>query len=89
MVVYMEPMTTNISMRSFYREVEAIEEITTPAGTFTAYKIKGYLEGKFAFMRVAFRTREWYVPDVGIVKSETYDKKDKLVSSTELQKIEK
>ena len=88
MVIFMDPMTTNITMRSFYRKVEAVEEITTPAGTFTAYKIKGYLEGKFAFMRVAFRTIEWYAHDVGIVRSETYDKKDKLIGVSELQKIE-
>jgi hypothetical protein len=87
-VAFIEPMTTNISARLFYREVEAREEITTPAGTFTAYKIKGYVEAKFAFMRVAYKTFEWYVKDLGIVKSESYDKKDKLMGKTELTLIE-
>ncbi|NOX86397.1 MAG: hypothetical protein GXO86_10620 [Chlorobi bacterium] len=89
MVVHMEPMTINISARAFYRKVEAKEEITVPAGTFTAYKIKGYMETKFAFMRFAYKSVDWYVPDLGIVRSESYDNKDKLLGYTELIKIEK
>lgn len=88
MTVYMSPMTTEISARTFYRKVEAVEEITTPAGTFTTYKIKGYVESKIAFMRFAFKTTEWYVPDLGIVRSETHDKKDNLMGYTELHNIE-
>ena len=53
MEAHIEYMTTTISARTFYREVEAKEEITTPAGTFTAYRIKGYVESKIAFMRFA------------------------------------
>ncbi len=89
MVVHMDPMTITISARAFYRKVETKEEVTVPAGTFTAYKIKGYMETKFAFMRFAFKSIEWYVPDLGIVRSESYDNKDKLLGYTELLKIEK
>lgn len=88
MVAHIEYITTNISARTFYRKVESKEEITTSAGTFTAFKIKGYVESKIAFMRFAFKTVEWYVQDVGIVRSESYDKKDNLMGYTELQNIE-
>lgn len=89
MVANIEYITTNISARSFYRKVEAVEEITTPAGRFVAFKIKGYIESKIAFMRFAYATTEWYVHNLGIVRSETYDKKKNLMGYTELQKIEK
>lgn len=86
--VRIEYMTTNISARTFYRKVEDIEEVTTPAGTFKTYRIKGYVESQIAFVRFAFKTIEWYVKDLGIVRSEMYDKKDDLMGYSELQKIE-
>jgi hypothetical protein len=89
MTANIEYITTNISARSFYRKVEAVEEITTPAGRFVAFKIKGYIESKIAFMRFAYGTTEWYVQNLGIVRSETYDKKKNLMGYSELQKIEK
>lgn len=88
MTVYMSPMTTQITARTFYRKVESVEEVTTQAGTYNAYKIKGYVESKIAFMRFAFKTTEWYVPDLGVVRSESYDKKDNLMGYTELHNID-
>lgn len=89
MVAHIDYVTVNISSRMFYREVESKEDITTPAGTFSAFKIKGYVESKFAFIRVAVKTIEWYVPDLGVVRSESYDNKENLLSYSELTKIEK
>ncbi len=89
MTVFMDPMTVTITARAFYRKVESKEEITVPAGTFTAYKIKGYMETKFAFMRFAYKLIEWYVPGLGVVKSESYDNKNRKLGYTELIKIEK
>ena len=85
---YVEPMTIKIMARSFYREVEAFEKITTPAGTFDAWTIGGNIETKVSFMRFAARTVEWYVEDIGIVRSEMYDNKGKMYGYSELQKIE-
>ena len=87
MDVAVEYITMTITARSFYRKVEGQAEIQTPAGKFTAWKINGNIESKFGFMRVAFKTVEWYVEDVGIVKSEYYDNKGKLMGSGELQSI--
>ena len=66
---------------------EGLEEIKTAAGDFAAWKINGNIESKFGFMRVAFKTVEWYVENVGVVKSEYYDNKGKLMGSGELQSI--
>ena len=88
MKMHIEYITTTLTCRAFYREVESIEDITTAAGTFTAYKIKGYFETKISFARFAWSTIEWYVPDVGMVRTESYDKKDKLIGYSELQNIE-
>jgi hypothetical protein len=87
-MVKMDYMTTEINARAFYREVIGKEEVTTPAGTFEAWKIEGNVESKFAFMRVAFRTVEWYVENIGVVKSESYDNKGKKMGHTELKSIE-
>ncbi|MEJ2596253.1 MAG: hypothetical protein P8100_14275 [bacterium] len=80
-------MTMPITARAFYRKVEGKEQVTTPAGTFEAWKINGNMESKVAFMRVAMKTVQWYVEDIGVVKSESYDNKGKLMGSTELQSI--
>lgn len=83
-----EYMTVSINVRSFYRKVEAFEEIEVAAGKFMAWKISGNIESKFGFMRVAFKTVEWYVKDIGIVRSESYDNKKKLLGYTELLNIQ-
>ncbi len=84
---FLNPMTTTITARVFYREVVDKEDITTPAGTFSAWKITGNVESKFAFMRIAYRTVEWYVKNIGVVRSESYDRKGKMIGHTELQSI--
>lgn len=89
MNIYMDPMSVTITARAFYRSVETKEEITTPAGTFTAYKLIEYIETKFAFMRFAYQSIKWYVPDLGIVRSESHDNKGNMIGYTELIKIQK
>ena len=81
-------MTMTISARAFYRKVEGREKVATISGTYDAWKISGNVESKFGFMRVAFKTIEWYVENIGMVKSESYDNKGKLIGSTELISIE-
>ena len=66
-------MTVNIIDRT----VEAIEDVTTPAGTFTCHIISQTIETK-AIMKIVAKSKEWYAKDVGVVKSESYNKKGKL-----------
>jgi hypothetical protein len=75
------------------RKVEAKETITTPAGTWEAYKIS--YEGLFKVQMsgigipVNMVVNEWFVPGFGVVKTETFNKKGKLMGSTVLTSIKK
>ena len=75
--------TTEISNR----EVEAHEEITTPAGNFTCYRISQDISNKTGFITIKFHTIEWITEDIGTIRSETYNKKGKLQSVKELVEI--
>jgi hypothetical protein len=62
-------MVTDITQR----KVEAKEEITTDAGTFSCYKITYTMTVKTMFS-VRMEIAEWIAEGVGTVKSETYSK---------------
>ncbi len=65
------------------RKVEAKENITVPAGKFDCYKITYTLNTK-TILPKTFTSAVWYSEKVGMVKSETYDKKGNLESRSEL-----
>ena len=69
-------------------KVEAIESITVPAGTFTAYKISSDFTSKTGFMTMNMKSIQWMVTEIGAVRTETYDKKGKLMGYTVVSKIE-
>jgi len=69
----------NMVVRIYDRKVEAIEDITTPAGTFTCYKMTQTVETKTMFKVVATST-DWIAKKIGTVRSESYDKNGKLMS---------
>lgn len=66
------------------RKVEARETVTTPAGTFDCLKISQDVENKIGFATIKIKTVNWISEGVGSVKSESYDKKDRLTGTTEL-----
>jgi len=70
-----------MTVEVYNRKVEGKESITTPAGTFDCVKISHDMK---TFMMVEMITKgvEWYAKDVGLVKSETYDSKGKLMTSS-------
>lgn len=76
-------MTTKISNR----KVEAIEPVSTPAGTFECIKISYDSEAKMLFT-VRAHGVEYYSKNAGLVKSETFDSKGRLTGYTVLTKIE-
>lgn len=78
----MMDMTVNI----INRKVEAFETITVPAGSFECYKITYDTDVK-SFVKVTTTSAEWIAKDVGMVRSETYDKKGKLTGYTVLSKF--
>ncbi|MBI9056787.1 MAG: hypothetical protein JEZ01_03340 [Labilibaculum sp.] len=76
-------MTTNI----LNRKVDALENITTAAGTFKCYKISEDVQSKMGFIKVQLHNVAWIVKDIGTIRSESYNKKGKLDTVTELVKI--
>jgi hypothetical protein len=77
-------MSTTISNR----KVEAIEKITVQAGTFECYKISQTIESKTIFS-MKMKSISWYAKEVGAVRTETYNDKDKLVGYTILSNLKK
>ncbi|PKQ63406.1 hypothetical protein BZG02_08445 [Labilibaculum filiforme] len=77
----------NITTNIVNRKVEAHEDITTSAGTFTCYKISEEVQSKMGFINVQLNNVVWIVKDIGTIRNESYNKKGKLQSVTELIKI--
>lgn len=75
-------MTVNVTNR----KIEASEKITTPAGTFDCYKITYDVETKMMF-KVQSKGVEWIAKEVGVVRSESYDSKGKLMGYSVLSAI--
>ncbi|MHC1708195.1 MAG: hypothetical protein AB9842_11845 [Bacteroidales bacterium] len=59
------------------RKVEAMEKITTPAGTYSCFKISYDIESK-SMVAVQMRQVDWMAEGIGIVRTEHYDKDKKL-----------
>ncbi len=80
----MKLMTMTVTISN--RKVDALEKVTTPAGTFNCYKISYDATTK---MMITIHTKgvEWYAKDVGLVKSESYMSNGKLAGSTVLTSL--
>jgi hypothetical protein len=59
------------------RKIEAIESVTTPAGTFDCYKVSFIVKTHMMF-DIETKGVQWIAKNVGVVKMENYDKKGKL-----------
>ena len=66
------------------RKVVGTEKITTKAGTFECQKVTFDFESKAGILKIKGSGTEWYLEDKVIVKSESYNKKGKLMSYMEL-----
>jgi hypothetical protein len=71
------------------RKVVSKENLTTPAGTFDCYKLSSTSISKTKVLTITSSSTEWIAEGVGIVKSESYNKKGKLTSYMELSRFEK
>ena len=71
------PVMTMV-VKIYDRKVEAIEDMTTPAGTFTCYKMTSTIETKTMFTIIA-KSTDWMAVKVGSVRSESYDKNGNLM----------
>ena len=66
----------------------AIEDVTVPAGTFKCHKVTQTSAATAMRRTTTTKTISWYAPNIGTVKSETYDEKGRLQSSMALHAVE-
>lgn len=76
----------NMEVKILNRKVEAYEPVTTPAGTFDCFKISYDIEMK-TVVNVKAKGTDWVAKNVGVVKSEQYDKNGKLTGYTLLSRF--
>lgn len=88
MAINMGGMKMNMSVNMINRTVDKKESITTPAGTFDCFALSYDSEMKMG-MKMTFKFKEWIAEGVGVVKSESYNKKGKLMSYSELTSFSK
>ena len=85
-------MKSKVNFKETNRKVNAKESVTTPAGTWEAYQITYDANMRIQMGPIGvptnFTVKEWYVPGIGIVKSENYRKGD-LAGSTMITSIKK
>jgi len=65
----------------------AIEDVKVPAGTFKAHKISSKVTTTAMGINNVQTVVEWYAPGIGQVKTETYDEKNNLLSSSVLAEL--
>jgi len=68
-----------LSFDVFNRQVVGEETITTPAGTYDCKKVTFDFSSKFGIINIKGTGVEWYYNDAVIIKSESYNKKGKLI----------
>ncbi len=83
------PVTINMKVSIKDRNVEATEEVTTPAGTFECLKISQKVISDVGFVTVSTNNVIWYAENIGTVRSETYKDNGKLIGYQVLEDIQK
>ena len=82
------PITMNMTVNITDRKVEAKEQISTSAGTFDCLVLTQTVSTKM-IVNVQASSKEWYAENVGSVRTESYNKKGKLMGYSELTRLEK
>ena len=62
----------------------AIEDVTVPAGTFSAHKVTQTISHTMLLRTNSVRLVSWYVHNIGTVKNRTYDERGRLQSMSKL-----
>lgn len=76
----------NMVIKVYDRKVVAREDMTTPAGTFSCFKLTSTVETKSVFSMVA-KSVDWIAAKVGPVRTETLDKDGKMMGYTVLTSL--
>lgn len=88
MTMNMSGIKMNMTVDMLNRKVEAKESVTTAAGTYDCFALSYNTEMKMG-MKMNFKIKEWIAKGVGVVKSETYNKKGKSMGYSELTSFSK
>jgi len=84
-------LVTELTFTLKNRNVLSKEKVNVPAGNFDTFKISYdfILETKAMGMesKMVFKNIEYHSANIGMIKSQTYDDQDKIISSTLLSKI--
>jgi hypothetical protein len=67
-----------VTLNIINRKVEGREDITTEAGTFASYKLSYDMTTKAGFITSNSNVVEWISEGVGLVRSETYNRRGRL-----------
>ncbi len=73
----------NMNVLVTERKIEAYETIETAAGSFDCIVLSQKVSTK-VLIRIQSTTKEWYAEGIGMVRSETYNRKGKLQGYSEL-----
>ena len=71
------------------RKVESIEDITVKGGTFKCWKFTSDVNSSAMGFKMNTKNVEWYAKGIGMVKTESYDKKGNLQSHTDLIEVQR
>ena len=82
-MTYPGPIAMTMGVFITNRQVLAQETITTPAGTFDCYKVSYDVELRVP-VKMSSSAIQWYAKDAGAVRTETYNKKGRLIGYTVL-----
>lgn len=88
MNVSVPPIKMKMTVKIFNRMVESNETITTPAGTYDCAIISYDHESKMG-VKINGKVKQWFAEDIGMVRSENYNKKGKLMGSSVLTQFSK
>ena len=69
------------------RRIVGTERIHTEAGSFDCFILEETITMKIMMVKEVEKIRSWYAYGIGMVKENTYDKKDKLISTMILKEI--
>ena len=78
----------SISVHISNRRIDALETIETPAGSFDCIRSSYDARSEIGFVKMNMSAVEWYSPEVGTIRSETFDKKGKLSGYMVLESVE-
>jgi hypothetical protein len=71
------------------RKVEGLDLLETPAGSYNCFVLSQQTNVKNSIVDVSSKSKQWFLPGFGIIKSESYDKNGNLNGYTLLTSLKR